>query len=130
MRKLNLPTNQTVFQQGDVILQRIDNADLNGMRKQEDLVLQLGEVTGHKHQFEERFKDRVTIFSSPEAVTPEGFAKNITPDLGRIVQITGDEAVILRHEEHKPIAVPPGTYKVSIVYEYDYVNKMLRQVAD
>lgn len=131
MRKLKLKLNEGLLQQGDVILQRIDSEAIpQGLVKQKDLVLQLGEVTGHKHQFKTDAEDRVSIFSSKDAVDAKGFAKNITPDMGRYVIIEGDQAIPLVHEEHKTIMVPPGTYKISIVYEYDYEKQMLSYVAD
>jgi hypothetical protein len=34
------------------------------------------------------------------------------------------------HEEHQPITVPPGTYVVRIVREYDHFSEEARYVAD
>jgi hypothetical protein len=38
--------------------------------------------------------------------------------------------VALTHEEHKPLTVPTGVYKVGRVREYDYFAEMERRVVD
>jgi hypothetical protein len=36
----------------------------------------------------------------------------------------------IRHEEHRPITVPAGTYLVDIVREFDHFAKQVRLVVD
>ena len=41
-----------------------------------------------------------------------------------------EETVVLTHEEHKPIELPPGKYIVKIVREFDHIAGRSRYVAD
>ena len=131
MRKLKLNLTENVFQQGDVLLKRIDKLP-NNLVKQADGVLQLGEVTGHKHQFLNAPQVEVYIDSKhKDALDHRGFlTRNITPDENKYLVVKGTEPQPLTHEEHKTIMVPPGTYKIDIVYEYDYEREELARVAD
>lgn len=110
------------FQHGDVLLKRIEKLP-KGARKIEGKVLQLGEVTNHRHQF--RTTDNVEIWVDKEFA---GKDLSITPDEGKFV-IVGDMAY-LRHEEHKTIEVPPGVYQVDIVREFSYDDMEARRVVD
>lgn len=40
------------------------------------------------------------------------------------------EPTELRHEEHRPITIPEGYYKIEIVREYDHFAEESRQVMD
>ena len=40
------------------------------------------------------------------------------------------ENVTLSHEEHNPIQVPAGYYKVEIVREFDHFSQLERSVVD
>ena len=44
--------------------------------------------------------------------------------------IDAKEAFSVTHEEHKPVAVPCGTYEVRIAKEYDHFSEEARSVAD
>lgn len=110
------------YQQGDVLLKKIDNLP-KGCQRLDTKVLQLGEVTGHKHQF--AGEQQVDIYVSSEFAGKE---QSITPDEGKFL-IVGDRA-ILTHEEHRPVVVEPGTYQVDIVREFDYDSMEARRVID
>jgi hypothetical protein len=111
VKKLNL-------QHGDVLLERISKlpeGTTNVNRKNGLLVVMDGELTGHSH--------------------------TITQENARLMELTKDgksdlylevtnEPVTITHEEHKPIAIPPGIYKIGRVLEYDYLTEMERQVQD
>ena len=45
------------------------------------------------------------------------------------LQVDG-ETVALRHEEHKPVHIPKGTWRIGIVQEYDPFEQEARRVAD
>lgn len=75
-----------------------------------DNVLARGEVTGHSHEV-------------------VGQAVVMTDSTTQYVQVNGTEAV-LQHEEHKPVTLPKGTYRVRIQREYDILNDEVRQVRD
>jgi len=69
-----------------------------------------GEVTGHAH--------RVTV----------GRAE-LYEDSGTLYLRCKTECVVT-HEEHNPITIPAGDYKIGIVREYDYITEEARRVAD
>lgn len=110
------------YQQGDVLLKKVDELP-KGCKPLKGKVLQLGEVTGHKHQFDKSAS--VEIYVSPEFAGQEN---SITPDEGKFV-IVGDTAY-LRHEEHKTVTVEPGVYQIDIVREFDYDKMEATRVVD
>lgn len=110
------------YQQGDVLLNRVGKLP-NNAKKLNTAVLQLGEVTGHKHQF--------LNTTDVEVYVDEQFAgqeMTITPDEGKFVVVFNKTA--LTHEEHKPVIVEPGIYQVDIVREFDYDKMEAARVAD
>jgi hypothetical protein len=90
-----------MFRQGDVLVLRVKgNADELGERVAEPrddgrVVLAYGEVTGHAH-----------------AIVDEAATLWRLPSDDRLLLVTGDAPVALRHEEHATVMVPPGTYVV------------------
>lgn len=78
-------------------------------RKDGYFVLAEGEVTGHAH----RIQDECAVYEKNGVL----YLKNDTP-------------VRVRHEEHKTISVPPGTWKIGITREYDHLNEEIRNVCD
>lgn len=101
--------------QGDVGLRRVDalpeGAELT--TKNDRLVLAYGEVTGHKHQFND------------QAV--QVFAAKVGNEIKMFVHLPAPAA--LYHEEHSPIAFQEGTYEVINQEEYTYEGEF-RRVAD
>lgn len=86
-----------IMRQGDVLIQRVDEKLAKGEKVPRDggrVVLAYGEVTHHAHAI---------------------LAKNCTlfrcEDDTRYMVVTG-RAVTLKHEEHSPIRIPPGIYRV------------------
>lgn len=106
-----------MYRQGDVLIVSTTTipasatpVPLEGGR----IVLAHGEVTGHAH-----------AIASPDAellATPGATAE--TADRWLRVR----SAVTLAHEEHTPITIPPGEYRVIRQREYD--PELARQVAD
>lgn len=93
-----------LYQQGDILIERAEEIPdkIDAIPpKNGRYILAEGEATGHAH-----------------AVTEDIllFKKNSTEDLYCIA----DDYFTLRHEEHKPITIPPGLYVVRHVREYDY----------
>lgn len=101
----------TYIQQGDVLLFN-EEIDLTGLTKIESNVIQEGEHTGHAHRL---FDGEYAIYEKPK--TKERFLRIVEP-------------TILKHEEHKPIKLPPGTYRIGIVKEYDHFAEEARKVRD
>lgn len=110
------------YQQGNVLLKKVDSLPKDAINLKTK-ILQLGEVTGHKHQF--GVDDDVHVFVDKAFAGQE---LSITPDEGKFV-IIGSTAY-LRHEEHKPIGIEPGIYQIDIVREYDYDKDEIRRVVD
>ena len=120
----NTSENEIMLQQGDVMLKRIGSLP-EGCTSIPGKILQLGEVTGHKHQFAEDAP--VEIYVAPEFA---GAENSITPDEGKFVVVSEGEVVMLTHEEHKPVVVEPGVYQVDIVREFDYDTMEESRVVD
>lgn len=110
------------LQQGDVLLKKIESLPSEA-KPLPGKVLQLGEVTGHKHQFAKT--DNVEIYVDAKFA---GAENSITPDEGKFIVV--GEYAYLTHEEHKPVGVEPGVYQVDIVREFDYDAMEAKRVVD
>jgi len=102
-----------LFRQGDVLLERIDKLPkgVKNQRVKGKVVLAYGEVTGHHHAIH---KGKVKVFRHPET---------------QATYIEVAEAIAaLTHEEHAPILLDPGFYKVDIQREYS--PEEIRNVQD
>lgn len=111
------------YQQGDVILRKVNNLP-KGLKKLDTKILQLGEVTGHKHQF---LDQEVEVYIDPKF---ESNSMTITPDEGKFLVVMGDKPSDLVHEEHRTVPVEPGIYEVDIVREFDYEKLESARVRD
>lgn len=100
-----------IKRQGDVLLVQVKVMPKNAIRHTEDtrVVLAHGEVTGHAHAIYEPAK-----------------AKLWDAGAERFLQVL--ETVALRHEEHKPVSLEAGIYRV--VIQQEYTPAELRNVAD
>lgn len=118
--------NYEYYQQGDVLLKKIAELPTD-LEKLDDLVLQHGETTGHMHQFDKG--SPVTVYRSKhDRVIKANNTDTITPNESKYIMV--ENVAYLRHEEHKPIAVPPGIYEIDIVREFDYEEMEMRRVID
>jgi hypothetical protein len=104
-----------MVRQGDILLMPVSalpsnaqpvSADSNGR-----IVLAHGEATGHAHAFMAR---SVSMLRAPDETV--------------FLHVT--KAAWLRHEEHAPIWVRPGRYRVVRQREYNPAVKQHRVVAD
>jgi hypothetical protein len=95
-----------MYAQGDLLIERVDDVEPTGTMIAPDatgaLVLAEGELTGHRHAIFER----VTMFRD------DALAREIPTGLyiGH-VKVEGGSATV-RHQEHAPIALGEGTYRV------------------
>lgn len=92
-----------MYRQGDVLLTRVaegrrPNLEAVG-RRQADTVVAYGEATGHAHVLE------------GEAVLYEYD--------GETYAVVGGDGATLTHDEHGPIALEAGTYRVGHQREYE-----------
>ena len=101
-----------LYQQGDVLIESVPaippravpRVSRNGRQ-----VLAEGEATGHAHAVAED----VQLFES-----------------GGVLYCRAGVPFTVRHEEHKPITVPPGAYQVRRVRIYDHFSEEALAVAD
>lgn len=101
------------YQQGDVIIEPANELP-DGQAvpaKEHGFVLAEGEVTGHAHRIED--------IAGVQFVEKDG-----------MFYIQNKKSVTVRHEEHKPITLPPGTWRVRGVREYDHFTEEARRVID
>ena len=94
------------------------------------VILAYGEVTGHAHevvdsrvQVAEEIADRPTV-TDPDPVPNQQLFEE--PDGTRLLVVKGP--AVLRHEEHGPISLAPGTYEVR--RQVEYAPDAIRNVAD
>ena len=97
-----------MFRQGDVLLVEVGGVP-KGSTKLDHTILAFGEVTGHKHvchgkSVAQYLNERVQYLSVKEATAR------------------------LQHEEHGPLEVPTGVYKV--VIQREYTPEAVRNVVD
>ena len=101
------------IQHGDVLLQKVrilpDGAKVVARRNGVVIVAE-GEATGHCH-----------------TITERGAA---LLELKGELSLEVTEPVTITHEEHKPLPIPEGIYKIGTVKEYDYLQDMERKVID
>ena len=104
-----------MYRQGDVLIIPTDSIPTTAtaiLAKGSSSILAEGEVTGHAHRMPHR---TAKLFRTEENE--------------RFLRVMGPAPVALKHEEHKPVHVPPGNYKVVIHTEY-VPGALPRQVAD
>jgi hypothetical protein len=107
--------NDNHRQQGDVLLKKITQIPATAKSRAADpkgLVLREGEHS-NSHVVEQ--EDGVELFE----------------DADKLYLLNNTESdVIIKHQEHKPITVPPGIYEIGAVQEHDYFEKAARAVRD
>jgi len=125
------------YQQGDVVMLKVDDDYFKDNTKQSDehvvhyngktprhAILAFGEVTGHTHQV-----NMANMLKEAGITLHMGYMGKAGEDVpqGFVVH---NESVILTHEEHDPLELPPGKYMVRIVREFDHIAGRSRYVAD
>jgi|SRR6185369_7413815 len=126
MKKINKQ-----YRQGDVFIEQVTES-VAGRKRLDDgkgeVVLALGEVTGHSHRIAERgaalYLEQATT-AQPDLVAL-GLGGGLIPD--RLLEVTNEHGVSVIHEEHRTIHLDAGTYRVRIQKEYSPAE--LRNVAD
>ena len=135
------------YQQGDVLfiksireVEHDNNRDSSKIRigqytkasKNDDPVdgkttVALGEGTGHSHTFYDN--DNANI-----VVNTYGILSGIR-GLGKVpmyveVKAKPEKFATIKHEEHKPLSLPPGVYKTRIVKEFNHISQKTENVVD
>ena len=98
-----------MWRHGDVLIATAKSLP-SGARKRPYLTLAYGEVTGHSHRVKE--SDAAELWESG----------------GVLYLKVVDEKATLIHEEHNPITLPRGLYRVWI--QREYTPQQIRQIAD
>ena len=98
-----------MWRHGDVMIASVETIPA-GSHAKPTSVLAWGEVTGHSHRIE-------------DAKTAELYER----DGQLFIRVIANEARVV-HEEHKPIALPRGDYKVW--YQREYTPQAIRRVVD
>lgn len=106
-----MKTAKNNAQQGDLILKKLDKMPSvdGGKVTRKRLVLAHGE-SGHSHVIEDDEAELIEI--------------------GERMLLSLKKPATVVHEEHKPIRLSAGVWEVGRVKEYDYFQKMVRQVID
>ncbi len=96
--------------QGDVFLRQISRRTGSGalISDHTEVILAVGEATGHAH--------KVVWGGSVQDDDPAAQLFE-EPDGQRYLIV--EQACVLKHEEHGPIAIEPGCYRVIIQREYE-----------
>lgn len=115
-----------MIQQGDLLLKRTDYLPIGARRRASNVLLE-GEATGHAHRIDDPgVQGCKACTETPVAVSP----KHEVYEVDNVLYLNVLQTVPLRHEEHAPIDVPPGVYRVDRVREYDHFEEETRVVAD
>ena len=135
------------YQQGDVLfiksnreVEHDNNRDSSSIRlgqytkanKNDDpvddkITVALGEGTGHSHAFYNNDNPDVVV-------NTYGFLPRIV-GLGKVpmyveVKAKPEKFAIVKHEEHKPLSLPPGLYRTRIVREFNHISQRTENVVD
>ena len=116
MRKKKMDAATKLIQQGDVLFYGMEKLP-EGLRPKEPVhpglvIFAVGEATGHHHS---AVADDVELYVDAYGVL--------------WCRVTADEAVVT-HQEHKPVTLKRGNYRIGIVREYDPFADEARPVRD
>ncbi len=101
----------SVWRQGDVLIMQVEGDIQTGnevKRENGKLFLAYGEVTGHAHTVEEK---TVAMFGD---------------EANRV--IVAAKPWVIEHQEHAPVELPAGTFRV--IYQREYTPAAIRRVVD
>ncbi len=102
------------FQQGDILIEAFDKIPANTKKVEatgRGYVLFEGDVTGHAHAIEK--------VADVDFLEKDG-----------VFYIVNKKPAVVTHEEHKPITIPAGSWRVRGVQEYDHFAEEARRVID
>ena len=107
---------QGLYRQGDVMFIPCSNVP-NGTKRDNGTVA-FGEVTGHSH--------RIADLATAEVLEcGDGLYLKISEEG---MSFSGEPGATVIHDEHRPLNLPPGNYKVRIQTEYS--PAAIREVRD
>lgn len=103
------------FRQGDILFIEETNENKEGLELCKDKIVAHGEITGHHHSFSS--DSQVLLYKKSGMENPE------------LMEIQQDNAV-LSHQEHLPLVIPKGLYRIKREQEYNPFTKQLNKVKD
>lgn len=107
---------QSLYRQGDVMFIPCKNVP-SGTKRNNGTVA-YGEVTGHSH--------RIADLATAEVLECADDLYLKVSEEG--VSLSGEPGATVIHDEHRPLNLPPGNYRVRIQTEYSPV--VIREVRD
>jgi hypothetical protein len=114
-------TQRPVFNDGDIalhgdviVIRGTNPEDFSSFPIVQDSCIAYGESTGHMHKI---FGEPGDFELRENPKTKERHLKVVRP-------------VMLKHQEHSPIELPPGEYRTGIQQEWDVFERLSRKVID
>lgn len=101
---------------GDVDLFKLNNLPEN-LRKLDNTTVALGESSGHHHTIYPFNNSKVSVY------------EDVANLVNKYVKIEGGKAVI-KHQEHEPIIIDEGIYKVQIEQGINPFTEQYQRVID
>lgn len=117
------------IQQGDVVFEKVKMPVKKDLERYHDPIIQYGEHTGHKHRLDTGMSAHFTD-DKADKVTNLNWELFRNKETGERWLTVKKTPVTLLHEEHNPVSIPPGEYRIGIVREYDHFAEEARAVAD
>lgn len=104
------------IQQGDVLMQEVSSLPEGARRMPNEgqVIVARGEATGHSHVVR---SDKASLWSLTRNGVTELYLEVRSP-------------VTIVHDEHRPLTIPTGIYRVGRVKEYDYFTEIERPVEE
>jgi|688.fasta_scaffold00011_52 hypothetical protein len=114
---MNKMDSKLYARHGDVFIFKLKKSvQSNNFKKQDELILALGEVTGHSHRVKSKEQGDILLFEDDSKINDSTLFEIINES-------------VLTHEEHEPITLSPGQYLSIIQTEYDPIEHR-RKVID
>lgn len=108
---------ENIIRHGDLIFKKLDSKDINKKgKKVNEIVLAVGEHTGHKHLLQ-NFNLECELYL-------------IELNANRAVFNVNKGEAVLTHEEHKPVTFSEGIWEMTYEQERDPFLDSIRQVLD
>jgi hypothetical protein len=104
--------NVRLFRQGDVMFQSIACLPKGKPAKRENGVVAYGEITGHSHALAVEHREQAEVLEIGRDLFVYVMENAMR---GGPIPLPGATFV---HQEHAPVTLPPGNYKVVIQREY------------
>jgi hypothetical protein len=100
-----------VWQQGDVLFKEAELPKAQVEKEIKDGIVARGEATGHAN--------RVLLAPPIKLFIVQA-----------VMYLVALDGCTIKHEEHDSVTLPPGTYQVSKVREYDHFTEETKEVVD